>query len=152
MDWYWREDSSLFWARSHHSTLVRHCIAPAIAHMWYVLRLVWFRNRFNLVWRKLAAQQEDRRFVSFLSSGFITAVVVNHPERKLAKHTSVQWLKYIAKGLCCANPHQSINICIDSLFMGILHHPRRYSIQKAKSVNKNAKFLPSEADFENKEF
>ena len=29
------------------------------------------------------------RFASFLSGGFITAIVVNPPERKLAKHTSV---------------------------------------------------------------
>ena len=31
------------------------------------------------------------RFVSFLSGAFITAVVVNPPEKKLAKRTSVQW-------------------------------------------------------------
>ena len=30
------------------------------------------------------------RFASFLSGGFITAKVVNPPERKLAKRTSVQ--------------------------------------------------------------
>ena len=29
------------------------------------------------------------RFSSFLSGGFITAMLVNPPERKLAKHTSV---------------------------------------------------------------
>ena len=29
------------------------------------------------------------RFASFLSGGFITAIVVNPPERKLAKRTSV---------------------------------------------------------------
>ena len=33
-------------------------------------------------------------FASFLSSGFITAIVVNPPERKLAKHTSViDWIQ-----------------------------------------------------------
>ena len=31
------------------------------------------------------------RFASFLSGGFITAIVVNPPEKKLAKRTSVQW-------------------------------------------------------------
>ena len=31
------------------------------------------------------------RFVSFLSGGFITAIVVNPPERKLEKRTSVEW-------------------------------------------------------------
>jgi hypothetical protein len=30
-------------------------------------------------------------FASFLSGGFITAIVVNPPERRLAKRTSVQW-------------------------------------------------------------
>ena len=32
-------------------------------------------------------------FASFLSGGFITAIVVNPPERKLAKRTSVQFSK-----------------------------------------------------------
>ena len=31
------------------------------------------------------------RFASFLFGGFITAIMVNPPERKLAKRTSVQW-------------------------------------------------------------
>ena len=30
------------------------------------------------------------RFASFLSGGFITAIVINPPERKLAERTSVQ--------------------------------------------------------------
>ena len=34
---------------------------------------------------------KEVRFANFLSSGFITAIVVNPPERKLAKRTSVQW-------------------------------------------------------------
>ena len=33
------------------------------------------------------------RFAGFLSGGFITAMLVNPPERKLAKHTSVQCIK-----------------------------------------------------------
>ena len=32
------------------------------------------------------------RFASFLSGGFTTMAVINPPERKLAKRTSVQWL------------------------------------------------------------
>ena len=39
----------------------------------------------------LARQCTEVRFASFLSGGFITDIVVNPPERKLAKHTSVQW-------------------------------------------------------------
>ena len=38
------------------------------------------------------------RFASFLSGGFITAILVNPPERKLAKRTSVHWFeKYIVE-------------------------------------------------------
>ena len=36
------------------------------------------------------------RFASLLSGGFITAIVVNPSERKLAKHTSVHWAKLFA--------------------------------------------------------
>ena len=36
-----------------------------------------------------SAQCTEMRFASFLSDGFITAIVVNPPERKLAKRTSV---------------------------------------------------------------
>ena len=42
------------------------------------------------VW--LSHQCTEVRFTSFLSGGFITAIVVKPPERKLAKHTSVQWV------------------------------------------------------------
>ena len=37
-------------------------------------------------------QCKDVRFVNFFSAGFITAIVVNPPERRLAKRTSVQCL------------------------------------------------------------
>jgi hypothetical protein len=36
-------------------------------------------------------QCTEVHFASFLSGGFITAIVVNPPERRLAKRTSVQW-------------------------------------------------------------
>ena len=36
-----------------------------------------------------ADQSTEVRFASFLSGGFITAIVVNPPESKLAKRTSV---------------------------------------------------------------
>ena len=39
----------------------------------------------------------DVCFAGFLSVGFITAIVVNSPERKLAKRTSVQCLKYLRR-------------------------------------------------------
>ena len=51
-------------------------------------------------------QCTDVRLVSFLSGEFITVIVVNAPERKLAKRTSVQWC-----GTClnlCALAEQSL--------------------------------------------
>ena len=36
-------------------------------------------------------QRTEVRFASFLPGGFITDIVVNPPESKLAKRTSVQW-------------------------------------------------------------
>ena len=39
-------------------------------------------------------QCTEVRFASSLSGGFITSIVVNPPERKLAKRTSVQWLNF----------------------------------------------------------
>ena len=44
--------------------------------------------RFILSWKT------EVRFASFLSDGFITAIVVNPPERKLAKRTSVYCRMY----------------------------------------------------------
>ena len=40
-------------------------------------------------------QCTEVRFASSFSGGFITPVVVNPPERKLAKCTSVQWFKSV---------------------------------------------------------
>ena len=37
-------------------------------------------------------------FASFLSGGFITAIVLNQPERKLAKRTSVQCCHHVWRG------------------------------------------------------
>ena len=44
------------------------------------------------------AHYTEVRFASLLSGGFITVTVVNPPERKLAKRTSVHcvFLKYLA--------------------------------------------------------
>jgi hypothetical protein len=37
-------------------------------------------------------QCTEVRFASFFSGGFITAIVVNPPEKRLTKCTSVQWV------------------------------------------------------------
>ena len=39
----------------------------------------------------LDIQSKEVRFSSFLSGGFTTMAVINPPESKLAKRTSVQW-------------------------------------------------------------
>jgi len=41
-------------------------------------------------------QRTEVQFASLFSGGFITAIVVNPPERKLAKHTPVQCVKAIS--------------------------------------------------------
>ena len=53
----------------------------------------------------------DVRFASFFSGGFITAIVENPPERRLAKRTSVHWsgnhleiLAVSSLSLCKAHP------------------------------------------------
>ena len=43
-------------------------------------------------------QCTEVHFVSFFSGGFINAIVVNPPERKLAKRTSVQWGEIFSEG------------------------------------------------------
>ena len=52
-------------------------------------------NSNALKWRKstvqCTVQYTEVRFASFLSGGFITAIVLNPPESELAKRTSVQW-------------------------------------------------------------
>ena len=46
-------------------------------------------NILHTLVTKCAALHTEMRFASLLSGGFITAIVVNPPERKLAKRTSV---------------------------------------------------------------
>ena len=43
----------------------------------------------------ISNQCTEMRFASFLSGAFITALVVNPPESKLAKRTSVQWVNIL---------------------------------------------------------
>ena len=48
----------------------------------------WVKLFYKVAW---ADHCTEVRFSSLLSGGFITAIVVNPPESKLAKCTSVQW-------------------------------------------------------------
>ena len=42
---------------------------------------------------KINSRCTEVRFASFFSGGFTTMIVINPPERKLAKRTSVHWFK-----------------------------------------------------------
>ena len=47
----------------------------------------------KLYFLEISLHCTEVRFASLLSGGFITAIVVNPPERKLAKRTFLHWLK-----------------------------------------------------------
>ena len=53
--------------------------------------LLNFGKRYEDNLRVIFDQCTKVRFVSFLSGEFTTMAVISPPERKLAKHTSVQW-------------------------------------------------------------
>ena len=59
----------------------------------------------------------EMRFVSFLSGGFITAIVVNPPERKLAKRTSVQWSTIAT----CPGKLRTLNLPFKNLILDRYH-------------------------------
>ena len=50
-----------------------------------------YSPRFPLLFLKVPNTTQKVRFASFISGGFITAVVVNLTEKKLAKITSVHY-------------------------------------------------------------
>ena len=71
--------------------------------MKYVVKTQRYKNECSLriysnpLWhiaKGTMTQCTEVRFARFLSGGFITAIVVNPPESKLAKRTSVQWLDF----------------------------------------------------------
>ena len=61
-------------------------------HMRYCLflKIAWFFQNLSKDWRvEVAEHCTEMRFASFLSGGFTTIAVINPPEKKLAKRTSV---------------------------------------------------------------
>ena len=54
--------------------------------------LLFYLFIYNYSKAKSATHCTEVRFASFLSGGFTTMAVINPPERKLAKRTSVQWV------------------------------------------------------------
>ena len=53
--------------------------------------LVFGRGEILLTYMIFVYHCTEVRFTSFLSCGFITAIVVNPPEKNLTKRTSVHW-------------------------------------------------------------
>ena len=51
------------------------------------------------------------RFASFFSGGFISAIEVNPPERKLLKHTSVEWVTLETVLISVATVYQE-SVCV----------------------------------------
>ena len=54
-------------------------------------------NQIKIYWKNFQTKSylhhcTEVRFASFLSGGFTTIAVINPPERKLSKRTSVHWL------------------------------------------------------------
>ena len=64
------------------------------------------------------------RFSSFFSGGFITAIVVNPPERKLAKHTSVQFFLFSGQVL-------ALSYCFYTSLLDLCCISRLYYIQSS---------------------
>ena len=56
-------------------------------------------------------QCTELRFASFLSGRFTTMAVINPPERKLAKRTSVQWCNAYTKSRILANEDLALQCC-----------------------------------------
>jgi hypothetical protein len=61
--------------------MIKGVTYATLGSIWYLSDVPYSPNQFT-----------EMRFAFFLSGGFITAKVVNPPERKLAKRTSVQFL------------------------------------------------------------
>ena len=77
-------------------------------------------------------QRTEVRFASFLSDGFITAIVVNPPERKLTKRTSVQ----------CTEVHFS-----GGFISAIVVNPLERKLAKCTSVQWGKSFLKEHSYF-----
>ena len=59
-----------------------------------------FQSRWTVLYLEGPTQCTEVCFVSVLSGGFTTMAVINPPERKLAKSTSVQWGKIVSRVAC----------------------------------------------------
>ena len=53
------------------------------------------------------AQYTEMRFASFLSGGFTNMEVINPPENKLAKRTSVQYVDLMFRWQLCVHAHKN---------------------------------------------
>ena len=76
-------------------------------------------------YREVQSHCTEVRFVSFLSVGFITAIVVNSPKRKLAKCTSVH----------CTAAFDQLNTFLKTPVMSVEPVKKRHTIKKEYSMH-----------------
>ena len=57
----------------------------------YNIKILPQRTDFSKIWKSVAVHCTEVWCASFFPGGFLTAIVVNPPERRLAKRTSVHW-------------------------------------------------------------
>ena len=86
-------------------------------------------------------QCTEVRFASFLSGGFITAIVVNPLERKLAKRTSVQCLEKVTNSRPSAsslhNLFSTLLSCSQELGKQVTHTSKNFSHRKSRQLCSN---------------
>ena len=72
------------------------------------MALIWAKIFMALPWPKIfmALKCTEVHFTSFLSGELTTMAVINPPERKLAKHASVQRIKFQIDGYRVLKEHQ----------------------------------------------
>ena len=79
----------------------------SITVIWYLSRIRFLKGKFKVLnlpgHVAIVDHCTEVRFASFLSGGFITSIVVDSQERKLAKRTSVQCVELKLRWLFCVH-------------------------------------------------
>ena len=86
-----------------------------------------------------SVQCTKMRFASFFSGGFITAIVVNPPERKLEKRTSVQWLEIYRHFSMKLLVKSSVNSVQEAWAKCFVVHVLKFEICKSDEKNETKK-------------
>ena len=90
----WIVDSQLYGIQNSN---IWHCFLPILECIYWTVTnrhcptITGKQYKIGKKWSAILKQCTEVCFASFLSGWFITAIVVNPPESKRAKRTSVQW-------------------------------------------------------------